>query len=107
MNTQTTTSPMRTFYFNTGVRFGVPINQRYDRNAKSVPLCEGQVWLNGTKQIPFDCEDVPEGCTFTFACDNPNLPGGYLVRRMHNTTMCSEYAYFILPYHCIDLRKPA
>jgi len=76
---------MKTFYFNTGVKYA------------SYPyLYEGQVVRGGTKQIPFDCDNVPEGATFEFACDNPDLhPGvGYIVREMHNTTMGSKYAYF-------------
>lgn len=66
-------SNMQTFYFNTGVKAEIPTNKRHRPDAKPVPLCDGQVWRNGTKQIPFDCENVPEGATFSFACDNPNL----------------------------------
>jgi hypothetical protein len=87
---------MKTFYFNTGVKPGIPSNERHIKGAKPVPLCDGQVWLNVTKQIPFDCDNVPEGATFQFGCDNPNLypESSYIVREMHNTTMLSKYAYF-------------
>ena len=99
MNTETKTT-MQTFYFNTGVKPGIPPNERHRKGAKPVPLCDGQVWRNGVKQIPFDCENVPEGSTFKFACDNPDLypDAGYIVREMYNTTMLSTYAYFTPPY---------
>jgi hypothetical protein len=81
---------MRTFYFNTGVR---PEN------------CDGklwgkQVWRGGVKQIPYDCENVPAGAVEMFLCDDPNLPDAELdnviVRKVHNSDMISDYAYFRL-----------
>lgn len=84
MNTLATTTT-KTFYFNTGVKY---FDYPY--------LCAGEVERGGTKQIPFDCADVPDNATFQFACDNPNLypDSGYIVREMSNTSMCSKYAYF-------------
>lgn len=81
---------MRTFYFNTGVK---PWVNSY--------LAEGDKFINNERHIPFDCEDVPEGATFAFGCDDPNLhpDAGYIVREMHNTTMRSKYAYFTPPYN--------
>lgn len=79
---------MKTFYFNTGVSI-----------TSGSTLTKGQIWSpNGVKLIPFECEDVPEGATFAFACDNPNLhpKAGYIVREIHNSTLLSTYAYFIL-----------
>jgi len=82
---------MNTFFFNTGV---VPFHN------PPVKLSEGQVWRDGTKQIPFDCDNVPENAVFMFACDNPDLqeykdPGEtVIVRLIHNSTLCSKYAYF-------------
>jgi hypothetical protein len=82
---------MTTFYFNTGVR---PEN------------CEGklygrQVWRNGTKQIPFTCEDVPDHSVFMFACDNNELSESKLdnviVRPIVDAGpkgMLSKFAYF-------------
>lgn len=79
---------MKTFYFNTGVKYW---DYPY--------LCKGQVEKGGTKQIPFDCENVPEGAVFKFACDDPNLhpESGYIVREIHNSTIHSKYAYFTNP----------
>lgn len=82
---------MKTFYFNTGVKgFG---------HNPPVKLGKGQIWSsNGIKLIPFDCEDVPPKAHFWFACDNPELSEskreGVIVRKIHNSTLCSEYAYF-------------
>lgn len=86
----------RTFYFDTGVRPGIPLNERHIKDAKPVPLMTGQVWRNGTMQIPFDCEDVPENVSFAFARDDPNsyLGCGYIVREIHNSSLGSKYAYF-------------
>jgi hypothetical protein len=76
---------MKRFYFNTGVKYS---DYPY--------LCEGQIERGGTKQIPFDCEDVPEGAQFKFACDDPNLypEAGYVVRPILNNALHSKYAYF-------------
>lgn len=76
----TTQSTIKTFYFNTGVKPG--INAYLDKM--------------GT-QIPFDCENVPEGATFKFACDNPNIKNessNYIVREIKNSRLASKYAYF-------------
>jgi hypothetical protein len=77
----------RTFYFNTGVR---PENNPH--------LMEGEAWRGGVKQIPFDCEDVPEGAELMFLCDDPNLREAkypnVIVRPVSNTKMISRYAYF-------------
>lgn len=80
----------RTFFFNTGVR---PYNNPH--------LYGKQVWRNGTKQIPFTCENVPENAHFQFACDNPNLPESkyMLVREILDSGpkgILSKYAYFIV-----------
>jgi len=99
MKTEKTKSRRRTFYFNTGVRPGIPANEAHMKGAKPVPLMPGQVWLNGTKQIPYDCEDVPDGAVPTFFADSPDLHphSGYIVRELHNTAMISKYAYFLKP----------
>ena len=77
---------MNTFYFNTGVK---PWNCN--------GLSKGEVWKNGEKQIPFDCE-APENARFMFACDNPDLPeskySSVKVFEIFNTSLCSKYAYF-------------
>lgn len=77
---------MNTFYFDTGVK---PWNCN--------GLTKGQVWRNGTKQIPFDA-DVPKNSTLMFLCDNPNLgesrAHNVRVVEVHNTVMVSKYAYF-------------
>ena len=81
---------IKTFYFNTGVKFS---DYPY--------LCEGQVERGGTKQIPFDCEDVPDNATFMYGRDDPNLFATndpqydkVIVREIHNSTLMSKYAYF-------------
>lgn len=81
---------MRTFYFNTGVR-------PYNHNPP-IKISKGEVLRGGTKQIPFDCNDVPENAVFMFACDNPDLKvlkyGDFIVREIFNSVLCSKYAYF-------------
>jgi hypothetical protein len=84
---------MTTFYFNTGVRRSI--------NSYAEPR---DVWLCGmdsVRLIPFDCEDVPEGSQLMFLCPRQDLAESKLpfmvVRRVSNTTMASEYAYFRLP----------
>lgn len=81
---------MKTFYFDTGVRY-----------ADYPFLVKGQVVVDKNKLIPFDCDDVPEGAIFKFACDDPNLypEAGYIVREIHNSTLLSKYAYFSKPYN--------
>ena len=78
---------MKKFYFNTGVR---PEN--------GIGLYADQEWINGVKQIPFYVKDIPDNAQFVFAADNPNLPeakqDSFIVRKMYNTSMVSDYAYF-------------
>lgn len=78
---------MKTFYFDTGVR-------PYD-HTPPVKVKQGQV-LRGTIQIPFDCEGVPEGYTFCFACDNKDVPNSehLFVAEIHNSVLASKYAFF-------------
>jgi len=82
---------VKTFYFNTGVtpQNGTPDNP--------IPLMEGQIWRGGTKQIPFQCEDVPDGAVFKFASPYPDVQGheNYIVREiLEGSAMMSKYAYF-------------
>lgn len=81
---------MQLFYFNTGV---TP-NNRTD-------LYGDQVWRNGTIQIPFECDNVPDGAIFKFACDIPDLEldihPNRIVRKIHNSDLLSKYAYFDCP----------
>lgn len=56
---------MKTFYFNTGVRPYI--------HTPHVTVMPGEIVRNGVMLIPFQCEDVPEGAVFLFACDNPEL----------------------------------
>lgn len=87
----------RTFYFNTGVRQGVPSNELHRQDAKPVALGNGQVWLNGTKQIPFSCENVPDNTSLLFICDSKETSSAdIIVRELHNTTLLSKYAHFRL-----------
>jgi hypothetical protein len=80
---------MKTFYFNTGVNLSVYPN-----------LMKGQIsGPNNVKLIPFDCADVPNNATFKCACDNPNLYNDYpniIMREIHNSALCSKYAYFTI-----------
>ena len=80
----------KTFYFNTGVR-----------PESGSPLYGRQVWKNGTKQIPFICENVPDNAIFWFACDSKDLPEssskGVIVRAIvdHGPGgLLSQFAYF-------------
>ena len=77
---------MNTFYFNTGVR-----------SENSSILMKGQVWKDGVKQIPFDC-DVPKNANLMFLCDNPKLDesklSNVIVVEVFNTAILSKYAYF-------------
>ena len=86
---------MRVFYFNTGVKpaniFNPPFPYEYHKKV-------GNVIKDGVLQTPFECEDVPEGETFMFACDNPALSESkatnVIVREIHNSNLVSKYAYF-------------
>lgn len=82
---KTATETTVKFYFNTGVKY---MDYPY--------LSNGQVVKGGLKQIPFECENVPEGARFSFASDNPNLhpEAGYIVREIKNSSLLSKYAYF-------------
>lgn len=82
------TMTMQTFYFNTGVNaYLYPAKPKF-----------GQVNRGGTVQIPFECHDVPEGSTFKFACDNPELENNNprtIVREINpGSGLYSKYAYF-------------
>lgn len=58
---------------------------------------KGVVVKDGTEFISFDCNDVPEGATFLFACDSPNLrkdEKDVIHRKIYNSSLLSEYAYF-------------
>lgn len=75
---------MKTFYFNTGVRADKP-------NA-----IDG-VDRGGVMQIPFDCDHVPQGAEFLYACDHPDLhddDSNIICREIQNSKMISKYAYF-------------
>ena len=83
---------MRTMYFDTGVsQTAVYTHPPYHPR-----IFKGQVWRNGTKQIPYDV-DAPENATEMFLCDTPDLPEsklpGVIVREVFNTTMSSKYVY--------------
>lgn len=78
---------MKKFYFSTGV----------DSKTTDHHILGGIDSGNGVICIPFECEDVPEGATFLFACDSPNLrkeEKDIICRRIHNSSLLSEYAYF-------------
>ena len=79
---------MKTFYFNTGVK---PFN-----HLPAVPVMPGNVIRAGTIQIPFDCEEVPDGAVFLYGCDTikPGLDKSVIYREMKNTNMVSKYAFF-------------
>lgn len=81
---------MKTFHFNTGVK-------PYSHNPP-VKISPGYVINGDVMVIPFDCENVPEGAIFMFACDNLNLKeAGYpnvVVREIFNSKLIFKYAYF-------------
>lgn len=83
----------QTFYFNTGVRPESVSNfpYEYHRNVGNI--------IRGTLLIPFDCDNVPDGSTFAFACDDPSLEpeAGYIVREITGGNIISKYAYFNSP----------
>lgn len=83
---------MKTFYFNTGVKPSNVVNFPYDYHQRVGNK------IMGTLVIPFDCEDVPEGAKFAFACNNPELKGdNQICREIHNSNLVSKYAFFDLP----------
>lgn len=80
-------SKLQRFMFNTGVQVNA--------HTPPVAVTPGNVVRDGILQIPFYCEDVPNGAVFMFACDS--VPPGcehLLVREMHNTNLLSKYAFF-------------
>lgn len=68
----------KTFYFATGV--------------------DTRIYPNSPAFIPFECENVPEGAKFQFACDNPNLEPEkkYFVAPIIGGKLLSKYAYFYI-----------
>lgn len=83
---------MKKFYFNTGVSI--------DNN----PHIKGGIDSgNGTVIVPFECENVPDDAIFLFACDSPKVnrvrggEEGIIHRKIHNSPLLSEYAYFKTP----------
>lgn len=76
MQNTTTNTAAKTFYFATGVNTNI--------------------YPNSPAFIPFECENVPDGSTFKFACDNPNLypDSGYFVAPIVGGGLLSKYAYF-------------
>lgn len=81
---------MKTFYFDTGV---TPKNR--------TELCKGQVWKNGTMQIPFDVPDsVPSNALLLGLSNHLDSFGysdakNYIIRvEASNTAMVSKYAFF-------------
>lgn len=88
---------MKTYYFDTGVRF--PGNH----TNPPLSLHGRQVVRGGNVQIPFTCDGVPDNAIFKFASSNPDadktgkllrveivdygLPGG----------LQSKYAFFLVP----------
>ena len=85
----------KTFYFNTGVRPELVNNPpfAYDYHAN-----KGNVIKGGTLQIPFTCDDVPDGAIFLHACDIPDLPesrsDSVIVREITGGGLLSKFAYF-------------
>ena len=79
---------MKTFYFNSGVKPWV-------RSPG-----EGEVLLNGEIQTPFECFNVPDRAIFMFACSDNKLDeansSNVIVRKIYNSTLCSDYAYFTI-----------
>lgn len=76
---------MKKYYFNTGVKISANSN-----------ILGGIDSDNGIIVIPFECENVPEGATFAFACNNPAVEysKNMIVREIHNSKLASKYAYF-------------
>ena len=79
---------MKTFRFNTGVK---PYAHNPPVHIMPGHLVDG----NGVMVIPFDCEDVPDGAIFMYACDHlSSMPDSVIVREIHNSALLSKYAYF-------------
>jgi len=82
---------MKTYYFNTGVRPENVINFPYEYHRKV-----GNE-IHGTLVIPFQCEDVPEGAKFLYACDELRIDKtrtDVIVRKIISGNLYSKYAYF-------------
>lgn len=80
------------FYFNTGVRPENVINFPYEYHRKV-----GNT-INGTLLIPFDCENIPEGATFKFGADNPELAiNGLVCFPIIGGNLLSKFAFFNVP----------
>lgn len=86
------TKNTKTFHFDTGVKFD-----------PSYPDIKGHKWVPAAggglvKVIPFDCDNVPDGATFMFACDYDDqteaLQSDVIVREIKNSALMSKYAYF-------------
>lgn len=78
------------FWFNTGVRYmyGAPL------------VGEFQHWKDGTKQIQFYCEDVPENAIFKYASPYPDLEKNnprVIQRKITRGGLHSKWAYFLIP----------
>ena len=78
---------IKTMYFDTGVK-----------PWSGSPLYGNQVWRNGTKQIPFDVEDVPDNAVLMWIAPVPDMKEAeypnVIVRKIFNTSIVNEYAYF-------------
>lgn len=76
-------------HFNTGVK---PWN--------SSKLGEHEEWINGTKQVAFYVEDVPEGGHFEFACPKETFEQVkkdhpcHEYRKIIGGGLISDYAFF-------------
>lgn len=85
-----------TFYFNTGVR-------AYNSTYMEPNDIRNE---HGERLIPFDCENVPEGCVLVHLCDKPTQSEkeNCIVRETFNTTLSSIYAVFTMPTNYDKLR---
>jgi len=82
------TENMNVFYFDTGVK---PHNRQ-----STMP---GQVWKNGTLQIPFEA-DAPADAFVLFLSQSPDeldrKAPNVIVREVKKGEVCGKYAYFRL-----------
>lgn len=82
---------MQKFFFDTGVRpnpFAKP----------PIQPGKGQILKGETIQIPFECENVPNGSVFLYACDGQKPEtDGIIKREIKNSVLVSKFAYFRLP----------
>lgn len=104
-NSPAASSRIVTFYFNTGVR----PNPCAKPPIKASPEF-GQVLRDGTVQIPFQVEGVPENAFLLFLCDNPDLPESkvknvLVAKLLPGSGMISKFAYFRLPVPWPDAAK--